>query len=218
MGSVSGGPYKLRVLDKPEFDQFCSLMIKAVETANAHYGCLVRLWLSPQDWRGITLNTCKQVSAFVSAVRDLAQMTRANPESIEVWEQVWGPGDGEDEAADKPRRKVPGFRSAHEFWDSELGRELRRSGVLGKPLAPEEPDDDDEGSIDRTGLPGMLRKCLEAGIIDDYDAWLIAQVNQGRRLLQLSRSLKTFIKFGKFQIPEGYIAELLERIRRYRTE
>ena len=47
--AVSGGPYKLRVLDKPEFDQFCSLMIKAVETANAHYGCLVRLWLSPQD-------------------------------------------------------------------------------------------------------------------------------------------------------------------------
>src|SRR5262249_19130295 len=34
-------PHKLRVLSPPEFERFCGLMIKAVETANAHYGALV---------------------------------------------------------------------------------------------------------------------------------------------------------------------------------
>src|SRR5262249_15312430 len=43
-------PHKLRPLTPPEFDPFCSLMIKALETANAHYGALVTLGLSPRDW------------------------------------------------------------------------------------------------------------------------------------------------------------------------
>jgi hypothetical protein len=212
--AICGGPHGLRVLAPPEFDQFCSLIIKALETANAHYGALVTLRLSPLDWAGeLSVNTAKKVSAFLSEVRAVAERVRASAETAEIWEEVWA------------RRQVPGYASARAFWSSPLGHALRVSGTLSRPPATEaEEEHEDEGDaehearFDRGAVPDMLQKYARAGILDPYDVWLLRQLNQKRTLRQLARSPRTLFKFGRTEVPESYIAELRERVRRYRSE
>ena len=210
--AICGGPQGLRVLDPLEFDAFCSLIIKALETANAHYGALVTLRLSPLDWaEELSVNTAKKVSAFLSEVRAVAEKLGASAEAVEIWEEVWA------------RRQVPGFASARAFWSSPLGHALRVSGTVSRPAAPEpeeeeEEEDEDAAKIDRSAIPDMLQRYVRAGILDSYDVWLLRQLSRNRTLQQLGRSPRTLFKFGRAEIPESYIDELRERVRRYRAE
>src|SRR5262249_55057623 len=51
------------------FNGFCSAVIKALEAANARYGTLVALGLSPRDWQDLSVNTAKKLSTFLGAAR-----------------------------------------------------------------------------------------------------------------------------------------------------
>jgi hypothetical protein len=201
-------PRVLRVLSSPEFDAFCSLMIKALETANAPYGALVTLRLSPLDWaEELSLNTAKKVSAFLSHARDLAQKAEVTADSEEIWQKVW------------PSRQIPGFSSARAFRSSPLGRALRMSGALSSaaPLDREEKEEgEEEAKLDKAAIPSMVHRYVRQGALDSYDAWLLRQLTKAKTLQQLARSPRTLFKFGRAEIPETYVQELLERVRHHR--
>jgi hypothetical protein len=203
-------PRLLRVLAPPEFDAFCSLMIKVVETANAHYSALVTLRLSPKDWaEELSLNTAKKLSVFLSEVRGLARSLNSRAEAIEIWQKAW------------LTRQVPGFSSVRALWSSALGRAVRNSGALSK-LEGAGLEEDDEGepvaNMDRSVVPEMLKQYAGQGVLDPYDIWLVRQLSNKKTLAQLSRSPRTLFKFGRAEIPESYIDELFDRVRRHRFE
>ncbi|MGH6816646.1 MAG: hypothetical protein ACREC6_13185, partial [Hyphomicrobiaceae bacterium] len=183
--AIRCAPGLLRVLSRPDFNKFCSLMIQAVETANKHYGILVGLRLSPHDYPDVSIHTLKKISAFVSEVRAKADKSGSEPNALKLWEEVWA----------NPKRRVPGFDSAQEFRESEMGRRLRNSGVLGLPAEPEpEPDPDMESDDDDANLNGAadfkeaVRSLLKEGLLDWYGAWLLDQLGRGRKLHRLTRS------------------------------
>ena len=200
--------HTFRVLARQDFDELCSLMIKAVETANAPYGALVTLGLSPIDWsEELSVNTAKKVSAFLSDVRLRAAASGSHPDAIEIWQEVW---------AD---RQIPGFASPQAFWSSPLGHAVRLSAPGLRPSISESEDEADfhaEAKVDRRALPEMLKTYARAGLLDWYDVWLLGQLNGKKTLQQLARSPRTLFKFGKAEIPESYIDELRERIRGHR--
>jgi hypothetical protein len=206
--AICSGPRSLRALAPPDFDEFCSLVIKAVEVANAHYGALVTLRLSPLDWADeLSVNTAKKLSAFISDVRSTAETMGALPEAVEVWELVW------------KSRQVPGFPSARSMFASPLGHALRLSGVVSRPSLPSEEEMDEEGdehaeaTFAPSRVPEMVRALSQAGLLDSYDGWLLRQLANRKTLRQLALSPRTLFKFGRPEIPEDYIAKLRERIR-----
>jgi hypothetical protein len=139
--AICCAPLRLRALERgPEFHAFCSVVIKAVEAANAHYGALLSLGLSPRDWRDLSLNTAKKTSAFLSKVRELARLTGRTPRALAVWQEVW------------PQQHVPGYSSAEEFRGSELGQAL---------LAPQAPIWVDD-AIDDLAVPSREEHVLDA--------------------------------------------------------
>jgi hypothetical protein len=207
--AICCAPRVLRVLSPPEFDGFCSLMIKVLETANAHYGALVTLRLSPLDWaEELSLNTAKKVSAFLSEVRDVALRRQVAAETVEVWQEVWS------------LRQIPGFASARAFWSSPVGRTLRLSGAFSKHSQMDRGEDEEgegEAELDRSAIPAMVQRYVRQGALDAYDAWLLQQLTKNKTLLQLARSPRTLLKFGRAEIPEAYIQQLFERVNRHRA-
>jgi hypothetical protein len=206
--AICAAPHTLRLLAGAEFDEFCSLMIKAFEAANAHYGALVTLRLSPQDWaEELTVNTAKKISAFLSEVRALAQNFDTTPEGVEIWQKAW------------PSRQVPGFASARDLWSSALGYTLRNSGVLSKPESPDKDEEDEnekEVNMDLATVPDTLQQYVRHGVLDSYDAWLVRQLSNRKTLAQLAKAPRTLLRFGRPQIPASYIEQLFDRIRRHR--
>jgi hypothetical protein len=200
-------PRKLRLLSPPEFDPFCSLLIKALETANAHYGALVTLGLSPQDWaEELSVNTAKKLSAFLSDVRAQALLLEMGADAVEIWQKAW------------LSRQVPGFATATVLWSSGLGLALRNSGVLSKvpTVEREEDEGEEEAALDGKEFSDFLQRYSREGVLDSYDVWLLRQLNEKKKLAQLAKSHRTLFKFGQRQIPETYIEELLDRVRRHR--
>ena len=205
--AIAAGPRQLEVLAGVEFDAFCSLLIKALETANAHWGALVGIGLSPLAWSGaLSLNTAKRISAFLSSVPPRER------ERIVTWREAWR------------RRPVPGFATADDLWSSPLGLALRGARVttIQLPLGNhseillEEPSN--EGEIDWESFPRMLTKLANAGVLDAYDVWLLKNLNQGKFLGQVAKSPRTLMKFGALRIPESYVEGLLERIRSHESD
>src|SRR5262249_37899333 len=191
-----------------DFDAFCSLIIKALETANAPYGALVILRLSPLDWaEELSLNTAKKVSAFISEVRDRAQKREVPADAEEAWQEVW------------PSRQVPGFPSVRAFRSSPLGRALCMSGALSSPalLEREEEGGEEEVKMNKNAVPSMVQRYVLQGALDSYDAWLLRQLTKDKTLQQLARSPRTLFKFGRAEIPEAYVDELIQRVRRHRV-
>ena len=199
--AVSSGPFKLGKLSPGEpFNAFCSLVIKAVENANERYGAILRLGLSPLDWGDdLTVNTAKHVSAFLSAARESGDLWNAR----ETWDGVWD------------RRKVPGFRSAEEFWGSELGRALRN---LQRPTRVDdggeefpEPDDPDKQLLDQSTFEEMLDLCRRDGVVDEFDCWFFSKLFEGETIAELARMPETARRMKPSEIP-AYVAELQERV------
>jgi hypothetical protein len=213
-GAIRCAPTKLRVLVGAEFDAFCSLMIKAVETANAHYGALVTLGLSPPDWGAeITVNTAKRLSAFMAEARREAEKSGCSADDLDIWEAIW------------VRRPVPGFSSATALYDSDVGGQLRlrwghqRPTPDPEPLAEvDEPDDGDEGSVNVDALREATMRALRAGRIDQYGAWFLLGLSNRKTLRQLSFSVRTLVKFGRPAIPESYLAKLQGAIGQYLSD
>jgi hypothetical protein len=181
--AITCAPLKLtRLAEGPEFNAFCSVMIKAVEAANAPYGAYITIGLSPYDWADeIGVNTAKKLSTFLKAVRDLG------PETAEIgyrgdlaaWQQAWA------------ERPVPGFETADELWHSELGRALRFPRVAQRADELDEADHATELPADVEFQEGAefvarLAACRVAGVIDEQDQWLLGQLYEGVDLNDLA--------------------------------
>jgi hypothetical protein len=139
-------------------------MIKAVETANAHYGTLLSLSLSPLDWRDLSINTAKKASAFLTKVRECVRDNPAPANDLVTWRAVW------------TVHRVPGFGSAEEFWGSELGQALRAPHVLAW-LADASGDalinSDEETVLDTVSFERMVKVAETAGIIRSCDGRML---------------------------------------------
>jgi hypothetical protein len=171
--AICCAPLQLEPLSGAAFHAFCSAMIKAVETANAHYGVLLSLGLSPLDWHDLSLNTAKKTSAFLSRVQEHAQRTSRASEDWEVWDEVW------------ETHSVPGFPSARQLWQSELGQALRSSQLpawasgdvaehVGVPSG-------EEKVLDAVSFERMVVLAEEAGVIRSCDGRMLVNLFLERR-------------------------------------
>jgi hypothetical protein len=151
------------------------------------------------------VNTAKKLSTFLSEVRAQALRLEMSADAAEVWQKAW------------LSRQVPGFASAHVLWSSGLGLALRYSRVLSKvPVEREEDEGEEETVLDGKEFPDFLERYSRQGVFDSYDTWLLRELNGKKKLSQLAKSPRTLFKFGRRQIPDSYIEELLERVRRHR--
>jgi hypothetical protein len=214
--AISSAPRNLRSLPRKtgEFNAFCSLMIKALEAADARYSAIVALGLAPSEWEDLSLNTAKKTSAFLSDVNATGDK---QINDLAAWQQVW------------IRRQVPGFRSAEEFWDSELGRNLRTPQTaltfVGKADDLEDQDSEIEETqdaevLDPTSFETMLTNAECAGAITPFDAWFLRWLIAGHSLQEIANEQRTREALGKgkvasIQIMQKYCDDLQSRISMY---
>jgi hypothetical protein len=208
-GALASGPPRIvKLTDRQDFNRFCSVLIKALETAHERHGRLLSLGLSPFDWPDISTNKAKAALTFLNKVREVMDDEHVAAHDIDTWRQVW------------PSATVPGFADADAFWASAFGSALRQSGVLkaipfeayAEVLAgAEEPDllapEDYAAGIDAAAARGLAA----------FDVWLLHQVNAGRTLMELRDAPETARQFGRRLTDDefrDYIEDLMERCRR----
>jgi hypothetical protein len=203
-------PARLNVLARgPQFNGFCSAMIKVLEAANARYGTLIALGLSPRDWQDLSVNTAKKVSAFLSAARAKgaelpkrvpgAALSSQSPgdDNLADWELAW------------TQRPVPGFKSAREFWDSPLGYALRYSQVPimvdFEDAQIEDPHQQEPNVLDSISFDSMLERAQRGGVLSPYDAWLLRKLSQGETLAELAAARETRRALEKDNVSKGMV-------------
>lgn len=176
-GAINCAPRKLQPLSTPDdFNAFCSLVIKAVEAANAQYGTLVALGLSPIDWRDLSVNTAKKLSAFINDVRETAAAEGKEPNTLALWQAIW------------KRREVPGYDTAEQLWGSELGQAVRGQARVWRQddsdLSTLEADegDSEERMLDRLSLGRMIEVAMAAGVIGSVEGKVLRQLMDGAAL------------------------------------
>lgn len=204
--AICCAPLKLHVLEPgPSFDRFCSVVIKAVEAANAPFGAILSLGLSPYDWgEELSTNTAKKLGAFLTELkRENGQAPAYGREDLEAWRRVWR------------RRAVPGYALPDDLWHSPLGRALRF------PVVPQVVALDDlaeeilqEGELlDLQDFDQKLKEACKAGVITDNDAWLFREFAQGVDIAQLETRPETKVRFGAAAADlANYVDELAARV------
>jgi hypothetical protein len=206
--SICSAPSRVKPLQPGvEFNQFCSHVIKAVETANASYGTLVSLGLSPTDWRDLSINTAKKVSAFLSDARKASEVHK-----IECWRAVW------------TSRQVPGFDTADELWASELGHALRNRSLTLHAGDDVETVADGRSFetviLENDSFKPMLEACQKAGGISQPEVDLMLALSIGSTVDEVAMGLvgrKLGDKLSK-KNRQSYLADLQQRLRNFALE
>jgi hypothetical protein len=208
--AITSAPLALHLLAPgTQFGGFCSDVIKALEAANARYGTLITLGLSPRDWQDLSVNTAKKISAFLSAARarepvpaeavDDRRSGKPADERLGDWERAW------------EERRVPGFASAKELWDSELGRALRRLDMPrmvehgGGTADIEEAyaDDDTEAKVlERLDFERMVERGARAGVLSEFDAWFLRKLSAGETIEALAAAPE-----ARHALPKGAVTK-----------
>jgi hypothetical protein len=210
--AVTCAPASLKTLEPgAKFNEFCSNMIKALEAANAGYGTLVSLGLSPRDWQDLSVNTAKKVSAFLSAARSRASgpsMFGPGDDRLAFWERAW------------VLRPVPGFNSAVELWESPLGYALRHSqmpvviGLEDELLVSPEPNEPMMSGP--AAFERMLDRAQREAAITEFDAWFLRKLAAGETIQALATSRETRRALGNTSVSkrmiEIYVEDLRNRI------
>jgi hypothetical protein len=120
------------------------------------------------------------------------------------------------------RRKVPGFSSVEELWNSEWGRMLRQPkgarlvdqiNVEDLPDASVEPEEDEvEAGLHDDGLfEQAVVRCEAAGIISSFDAWLIRAIREGESIAELAKRPEVRKHLNDADL-NTYVTELTERV------
>src|SRR5262249_11421475 len=221
--AMTCAPTRLKPLARGSaFNAFCSIMIKTLEAANARYGTLIALGLSPRDREDLSVNTAKKLSAFLGAARasvarrdhadDLDHTERDRGEdTLANWERAW------------EQRQVPGYDSARELWHSRLGHALRHSQV---PVAVDIDDEStvdtdrhDEKVLDPMTFETMVERARAAGVLSPYDAWLVRELSKGETVATLVAAPETRREFKKANVSkkmlEDHMGRLGERTRAF---
>jgi hypothetical protein len=211
-GSISSAPLRLKPLAPgAEFNAFCSTVIKAVEAANAPYGAILSLGLSPFDWaEALSVNTAKKVSSFLSVVRQRQGKEESREDELETWRQLW------------QERKVPGFASADIFWNSEIGRALRMPQAARRieVIEIDSIGDGSQNAIDDSELlnerdfRNRIGLAQANGEIDEFEAWLLNEVFKGKELDDLTGAAEVRARCpGGSDELAAYVEDLGEHLR-----
>jgi hypothetical protein len=176
-GAISASPKRLRPLAGGDWMEFRNLAVQAFEAANAPYAALLGLGLWPADWEDeLSAHAVKQLSAFLSAARE----GEAGP-SLSGWRRAWS-----------DTRKVPGFKTADDLWNSPLGSRLRSQArdrtVDLEPLEQEGVSESEEQILEATTFERLLGQCRDGGCIDDLEVWLFTQLRQGADAAELRKA------------------------------
>lgn len=194
----------------PEFNAFCSVMIKALEAANAGYGTLVSLGLSPRDWQDLSVNTAKKLSAFLTAARAKGpdpSVFGPGDDRLAYWERAW------------ITRPVPGFSSAVELWESPLGYALRYSrppvviGLEDELLISPEPE---VSMKEPETFQRMVERAQREGVMTEFDGWFLKKLAAGETIQSLASARETRRNLGNINVSknliEAYVDDLRNRI------
>jgi hypothetical protein len=192
--AIGCAPSPLKPLGEGEFLAFSQRVIQAVETANRPYGILVSLGLRPDsDWEGLSINTAKRALTFLNALG-------AHKHSVKAWEAAW------------VEHTVPGFDSAREFYNSELGAVLRR--------VP--PDDDGEGEepklLERIEYRQMVERARAEGVIDQAQATLLElfyDIQNFSRMLAVESVRRVLGGTVTERVLKEYLGEAVRRVREH---
>ena len=209
--ALSCGPERLvRLAEKREFDKFCSLLIRALEAANAPYGAFVSLGLPPLDWGKewggeITTNTARMALRFINEAKAMAKERGKEGHDAAIWAELW------------ERRKVPGFGSADEFWGSGFGRALRHPPVpqfaQGDEFAAHQAEE--PSLMNERDFLAVLEWCEENDRLEAFDLWFLRKIVEGETITGMTGHEKVRAHFGKVPSDEqieAYAEALYERI------
>jgi hypothetical protein len=202
--AIHSAPRRVRWLGLDEFRRFQNQVVDAVVEANAPYSRRVALGLAPTEWDDISSNVLKAISVFLSRVQALARETGVSPDSIELWQQVW------------KQRPIPRFKTLEEFHSSRIGRHLRLGGPpdLEHPIFDPREDDERQQPAARPSVnEEQIDELRRAGVLDSYDAWFLRLLVEGKPLSKAAKSIRTLRRFGRFEIPASYVADLSARLR-----
>jgi hypothetical protein len=204
--AIRGAPKKLHTLSGRDWVEFRNLVIRGFETANAPFAALLSIGLWPPDWDGaLSIYQVKQLSAFLSLVRK-----NAEGNTLPAWRHVWAAG-----------KKVSGFKSADELWDSDLGAALRGVGLRIQATGTDISDVADTGGeedepLDENRFGGMLELCRKGGAIDDVEAWLYLQIFDGRTADDLEKEPRMRKRLRERQCSMAdYLEALQTRVHAY---
>lgn len=213
--AIKCAPLRLSSLKKgPDQRDFFSLVIRAVENANKHYGTCISVGLSPFGLASEhAVNTLKELSTFLTRVRQEIGGSRNDTGDLDTWQRVWN------------TRKVPGFGSADELWNSELGRALRFPRVVSVvsiedlDVEPASPDDDDVRVLDTQKLHTLLDVARDDGAVDVYDVWLLREIDCGATLEVLARRPESKLRFrGNVKDFLRYVEDLHAKLLTYASK
>jgi len=213
-GALASGPPRIvKLTDRQDFNRFCSLLIKALETANERHGRLLSLGLSPFDWPDISTNKAKAALTFLNRVRALTTERDLNDHNIGLWREAWA------------AFRVPGFADADAFWASEFGNALRQPPVPDLlPFGPYQETITREDEEPELLAPEEYAQGIEAAQnrgLSDLDARVLRDVNAGRKLKDLMDDPDVKRHFGRRPTDEefsDYVEDLMERCRRLALE
>jgi len=189
-GAMKLSPASLVSVEGEAWLGFRNLFIQAFETANSPYASLLSVGLWPADWENeLSTHQAKQLSAFLSEVR------QGDDHELAGWSRVWERG-----------RRVSGFKSADELWQSELGYALRAGPVRAvfavaiEGLA-ETPDDDEE-EFSSAEFRKRLRLCRDGGVIDELEEWLYLRLEAGCDAAELAQeaAMKARLKSARLSM------------------
>ncbi len=204
--AIVASPRKQRAsATKAEFDEVCSLMINALDTANKHYGFLVRLGLPPIDWASeLTTNTLRQLSKFKTAVMEVSG---GEMNDRPAWEAAWN------------RVDIPGADTLDEFWSSPVGKAMRMAEIARRTAGSEGEGetiagDDVEGALlDHASFAGLLNEASLDGVLNTVEVWIMQQVKLGRELAELQKDLRVVSLVSERGLSiEEFVDELAERL------
>jgi hypothetical protein len=204
---ICAGPQQIRSLAAgEEFNQFCGVLIDALRTAHRPFQELVGLGrgLCPFDWLdALSVNQVRGLRRFLQGL--------AGPDTIEVWSAAWD------------RAPVPGFKTIHDLWNSEIGRALRSrdGGFRDVPI----------DTIEDTELPApdvlselefaqRLKALREADAIEEVEHFILLRLYCGESLSDLAAhdEVAALLARRGLKFP-ALLSDLQERIENWqRTE
>jgi len=208
--AITCGPDTLSPLAAGDpFNRFCGLMIDCVRTAHRLFQELLGLGrgLCPFDWIDVlTIQQTRALRKFLAVLDD-----NGGTGSDSSWAIAWS------------RAPVPGFKSAENLRQSEIGLALRHAIADSAPASPiEDEDDADESTADSAEylleqeFHNQLRLLQDDGVISVVEHSALGQLHRGVRLSELATQAEVRAELRRRGLSQAaWLADLQSRIERW---
>ena len=206
--AITCGPDALHPLASGDpFNRFCGLMIDCVRTAHRLFQELLGLGrgLCPFDWIDVlTIQQTRALRKFLSVLDD-----NGGTGSDSSWAIAWS------------QAPVPGFKSAENLRQSEIGLALRHAIPDSTPASPIEEEADDSTAdaaeyLSEQEFRNQLRLLQDDGLISVAEHSALAQLHRGVRLSELATQAEFRAELRRRGLSQtAWLADIQARVERW---